>query len=68
LVIITGISGSTAMTSVDMPSMESCKLAANELQNLYQRDTSARCVSRESAAMNKRDRRGSVAGARAGVE
>ena len=38
--------GSGAVTTIDMPSMPACKVAANEAVVAHERDTSARCISR----------------------
>jgi hypothetical protein len=46
VLFVTFASGSGAVATIDMPSMQACKAAANEIVAARERDTSARCISR----------------------
>jgi len=46
VLLFTFASGAGAVATVDMPSMQICKAAANEAIVAHERDTSARCISR----------------------
>jgi len=46
VLLFTFASGSGAAVVIDMPSMQVCKVAANEAVTAHDRDTSARCISR----------------------
>ena len=46
VLLFTFASGAGAVATIEMPSMQVCKVAANEAVTAHDRDTSARCISR----------------------
>jgi len=48
VLLFTFASGAGAVATLDMPSIQACKAAANEIVAAHERDTSARCISRVS--------------------